>query len=136
MRVPIQISFHNVDPSPSLEARIRELAERLERFSPHIMRCHVIVTAPAQHSQQGSQFEIHIDLSLPGKQIAIRRAHSADPAHSDPYLELRDAFRAARRRIQDHERRRRGARHASEIAAEPLSEGREPGAPLPPRAPS
>ncbi|HEV2286535.1 MAG TPA: cold shock domain-containing protein, partial [Steroidobacteraceae bacterium] len=45
--------------------------------------------------------------SLPDKEIAIRHAHPADHAHEDPYVALRDAFRAARRQLEDYERRHR-----------------------------
>jgi len=108
MKIPLQITFHQVDPSAALEARIRELAARLERYSDHITRCHVTVQAPHRHHQQGNLFDIHLDITVPGREIAIRRAHPADPSHEDPYVALRDAFRAARRKLQDYERERFG----------------------------
>jgi len=108
MRLPLQITFRHMDPSPALEARIRELAERLDKFSAHIMRCHVIVEPRAHHQSQGGLHEFRIDITLPDQEIAIRRAHLADPAHEDPYVALRDAFRAARRKLADYERKRRG----------------------------
>jgi len=114
MILPLQITFRHIDPSPALETRIRELAARLEKFCPQIMRCHVIVEPLPHHQQQGALYDFHIDITLPGEEIAIRRAHPADHAHEDPYVALRDAFRAARRRLEDYERRRRGdvKRHA------------------------
>lgn len=108
MKLPLQITFRHMDASPALESRIRELASRLDRFSEHIMRCHVIVEAPAHHKHQGFLYDFGIDITVPDEQIAIRHAHRADQAHEDPYLALRDAFRAARRRLQDYERKRRG----------------------------
>ena len=108
MRLPLQITFRHMDPSPALEARIRELASRLERFSEHIMRCQVIVEPPAHHKQHGFLHDIRIEITLPEEQFAIRRAHPADHAHEDPYVALRDAFRAARRKLEDYERKRRG----------------------------
>jgi cold shock CspA family protein/ribosome-associated translation inhibitor RaiA len=107
MIIPLQITFRQMDPSPALEARIRELAARLDRFSEHIMRCHVIVEPLAHHSHQGALHDIHIDITLPDEEIAIRHSHPADHAHEDPYVALRDAFRAARRKLEDYERKRR-----------------------------
>ena len=107
MIIPLQITFRHMDPSAALEGRIRELAARLERFSEHIMRCRVIVEPLPHHSHQGGLHEIHIDITLPDEEIAIRHAHPADHAHEDPYVALRDAFRAARRRLEDYERRHR-----------------------------
>jgi cold shock CspA family protein/ribosome-associated translation inhibitor RaiA len=96
-----------MDPSPALEARIRELAERLDHFSDQIMRCHVTVEAPHHHQQQGSLFEVRLDITVPGREIAIRRSHPATHAHEDPYVALRDAFRAARRKLEDYQRQHR-----------------------------
>jgi len=108
VKIPLQISFHHMEPSPALATRIRELALRLEKFSGHIIRCHVIVEPLPHHRHQGGLYRFHIDLTLPDEEIAIRHAHPADHAHEDPYVALRDAFRAARRKLSDYERKRRG----------------------------
>lgn len=107
MKLPLEITFRHADPSPALEARIRELAAELEKFSGQIMRCHVIVEPTPRHSRQGALHAFHIDITLPDGEIAIRRAHPANHAHEDPYVALRDAFRAARRKLEDYERKRR-----------------------------
>ena len=107
MQLPLQITFRHMDPSPALEARIRELAERLEKYSAQIMRCHVIVEPVPHHQHQGGLHDFRIDITLPDEEIAIRRAGPADHAHEDPYVALRDAFRAARRKLEDYERKRR-----------------------------
>ena len=108
MQLPLQITFRQMDASPALESRIRALADRLEKFSPQIVRCHVIVQPVPHHQQQGALHEFRIDITLPDKQIAIRRAGPTNHAHEDPYVALRDAFRAARRKLADYERKRRG----------------------------
>ena len=118
MSLALQITFRHMDPSPALETRIRELATRLEKFSEHIMRCHVIVEPPAHHQHQGFLYDFRIDITLPGEEIAIRHAHPADHAHEDPYVALRDAFRAARRKLEDYERKRR---HDVKRHSEPAS---------------
>ena len=107
MIIPLQITFRHMDPSPALEARIRELAARFDKFSEHIMRCHVIVQPVSHHAHQGALYDFRIDITLPDEEIGIRRAHPADHAHESPYVALRDAFRAARRKLEDYERRRR-----------------------------
>ena len=118
MSLALQITFRHMDPSPALETRIRELATRLEKFSEHIMRCHVIVEPPAHHKHQGFLYDFRVDITLPGEEIAIRHAHPADHAHEDPYVALRDAFRAARRKLEDYERkRRRDVKSHSEAAS-------------------
>jgi cold shock CspA family protein/ribosome-associated translation inhibitor RaiA len=108
MKLPLQITFRHMEPSPALEARIRELAARLDRFSAHIMHCHVIVEAPPGHPHQGGLFEVRIDMTVPDKEIAVRRSHPMRHSHEDAYVALRDAFRAIRRQLEDYERERQG----------------------------
>jgi ribosome-associated translation inhibitor RaiA len=109
MNPPLEITFQQLNASPALVARIRKLMARLERFSSHIMRCHVVVEAAHRHHHQGNLFDVRIDITTPGAQFSIQRASARDHAHEDPYVALRDAYRAARRRLQDYERERRGA---------------------------
>lgn len=116
MRLPLQITCRHMDSSPALDARIRELAERLERFCGQITRCHVIIEAPHKHQQQGRLFEARIDIAVPGREIAIRRTRPASQTHEDVYVALRDAFRAARRKLEDYERRRQDAKTRAEPA--------------------
>lgn len=117
MILPLQITFRHMSPSPALEDRIRTLAAKLDKFSAHITRCHVIVELPARHKHQGVLYDCRIDITLPDEQIAIRHAHPANHAHEDPYVALRDAFQAARRKLEDYERKRRGdVKHRSENA--------------------
>ncbi len=107
MQLPLQVTFRHMDPSPALEGRIRELATRLEKFSDQIMHCHVIVEAPHKYHHQGGLFEVRMDITVPDSQIAIRWSHPNRHSHEDAYVALRDAFRAARRKLEDFERERR-----------------------------
>jgi len=107
MQLPLQITFRHMDPSPALEARIRKLAARLEKFSAQIIRFHVVVEPTPHHQHQGRLHDFHLDITLPATEITIHRAHPADHGHEDPYVALRDAFRAARRKLEDYERKRR-----------------------------
>jgi len=107
MTIPLQITCRHMPTSVALQRRIRMLTTRLEKFSDQIMQCHVVVEPPPQHQRTGGPFTFRVDLTLPESRISIRRAGAADPTHTDPYVALRDAFDAARRKLQDYERRRR-----------------------------
>jgi ribosomal subunit interface protein len=104
MRLPLQITFRHMDASPALEARIRRKAEELEQFCDRIISCRVVVESRHRHSQQGNLFDIHIDMNVPGMQLAAGRNHRVSHAHEDAYVALRDAFDAARRQLEDHVR--------------------------------
>jgi ribosomal subunit interface protein len=109
MRLPLQITFRGMDPSPAVEAAIRERAERLDRFFGRIMSCHVVVEAPHRHSRKGKLYSVRIDMKVPRGEIAVSRNGPKDHAHEDVYVAIRDAFDAARRRLEDHARTARGA---------------------------
>ena len=120
-------------PSEVIEAHIREAAEKLDVFYDEIMRCRVLVETPHRHHRKGKLYHVRIDLTVPGGEFAIKRAPklisdrplrfpkapddvaleesrelSKYAVHDDIQLTIRDAFDAARRKLQDYARRRRG----------------------------
>jgi ribosomal subunit interface protein len=104
----LQITFRNMEASAALEGRIRQLVQKLERFSSQIVRCQIVVQAPHhQHHAQGALFDFQVDIAVPGREIVIGHTHTKNPAHTNPYIALRAAFRSARRQLQDYERIRR-----------------------------
>lgn len=110
MQLPLEIVFHNMDPSPAVEEEIRRRAKKLERFAEDIVSCRVAVEAPHKHHRHGRLFHVSIDLRLPGREIVVNRDPAQHHAHEDVYVALRDAFDAARRRLQDTVRKHRDVR--------------------------
>jgi ribosomal subunit interface protein len=108
MQIPLEIVFHNVDRSPAVEAAVRERVAKLERFAENITSCRVAIEAPHRHHQQGNLYTIRVDLRFPGGEAVAHRSPDANHAHEDLYVALRDAFKAARRQLQDRQRIRRG----------------------------
>ena len=102
-----QITWRNVEPSAALEERIRKLAQSLEKFSSRIIHCHAIVQLPHKKGRQAHIYEVHVQLTMPGTQLIAQHEHSELRSHADPYVAVRDAFRAVRRQLRDHQRRRR-----------------------------
>src|SRR5258707_1104796 len=88
MKLPLQITFRQIEPSAALEARIPELAPRLEKFNAQITSCRVVVEPLSHHQQQGALFDIRINITLPRHEISIRRAHPSDHSHENPYVAL------------------------------------------------
>jgi len=109
MAVPLQITFKGMDPSPAMEARIRDKASRLERFADFILRCHVTVEAPHRHHHQGNLYRARIEVDVPRGHIVAGNGGGLNHAHEDPYVALRDAFNAATRQLEDHVRKLGGA---------------------------
>ena len=117
MQTPLQISFHGMEPSPAIEARIREKAAKLEHFSDRIVGCRVVVEAPHHHHRRGNLYNVRIDLSMPGKDVYVGHSGRLNHAHEDVNVAIRDAFNAATRQVEDHTRRMRGAVKAHDAPA-------------------
>jgi|tagenome__1003787_1003787.scaffolds.fasta_scaffold20890638_2 ribosomal subunit interface protein len=103
MKFIFQITARDVPHSEALEAHVRQKAEKLAVFYPHIMSCRVVIDVPHKHKQQGRAFYIRLDITVPGKELAVTH----EP-NEDVYVALRDAFDAAKRQLEDYGRRQRG----------------------------
>ena len=101
----MNLTFHGLDHSEPLEAWIHDWAEKLESVYPRIVSCDVAVEAPHRHQRQGREFHVRIALTVPDGEIVVSRDPGPDEAHADPYVAVRDSFRAARRQLEDHVRR-------------------------------
>jgi cold shock CspA family protein/ribosome-associated translation inhibitor RaiA len=108
MQRPLEIRFRQMDPSPAVEARIRDKAAEFERFSDRITGCRVTVEQEHRHHHKGNLFRVRVELDLPGRPLAVAHTGPKDHAHEDVYVALRDAFNAATRRLEDHVRERQG----------------------------
>ncbi len=133
IKLPLQVTFRNMTPSEAVEADIRQKAAKLNLFYDNIMGCRVVVEAPHRHHRKGKLYHVRIDLTLPGGELVIKhepkritdppkhsqkapevelaetRESSKYAAHDDIYVAIRDAFDAARRKLQDYARCQRGA---------------------------
>ncbi|MBX9791003.1 MAG: HPF/RaiA family ribosome-associated protein [Pirellulales bacterium] len=108
MKLPLQISFRNVEATDEAERRIRAEAAELDKFCDRIMSCRVVVDVPHRHHVTGNDFQVRIDITVPGEEIAVTH----EPGKHDPYYKnldvaIRDAFDSAARRLEDYARRRR-----------------------------
>ena len=108
MQQPVQITFKEMEHSDAVEARVREHVAKLEKFYDPIISCHVVVEAADRHSNQGGLYRVRIDINVPRDEIVVSHQGPKDQAHEDVYVAIRDAFRAARRQLQDSLRKKRG----------------------------
>ncbi len=111
MQVPIEIRFHQIEPSDSLEAEIRAHAERLDRLYGRLTACRVSIEPPPHQRQTGNLWNVHIELSVPGKTLVVTRdPHKAHLRHARPDLRksIKEAFKSAERQLKDFKRVIRG----------------------------
>ena len=94
-----------MDHSPAMDARIQELAAKVEEIHPRITSCHVVVTEVDKHKTKGNLFEVHVDIHAPGAGEIV----ASKQQHEDCYIAIGDAFDVVLRQIEDTLARQRGA---------------------------
>lgn len=105
MQLPIQITFHNLDRSEFVEAKIRERAEKLDQYYDRIMSCRVAVEAQHKHHRHGNHYHVRVDVTVPDGELVASRQPDEHHSHTDVYVAIRDAFDAICRQLEDYGRR-------------------------------
>lgn len=110
MEVPlVQITYRDMDPTPGMEAAIRDKIDHLVRYHARIQRCHVVVESPHQSAAQNPKsFRVLFDITVPGKSLAASKDPQDKPEHRDFYVALKDAYEAARKQLAVDRGKRRG----------------------------
>jgi cold shock CspA family protein len=106
MQTPVEIDFQGMTASPKVQSAIDAQVARLEERYGRVTACRVGLKGPSKHHQNGGLYEVSIRLALPdGREVNVARTPSADERHADVSFAINDAFKRARRLLQDHVRR-------------------------------
>jgi cold shock CspA family protein len=97
-----------MEPTEAIEAIVRQKAARLDSFASRIMSCRVVIEPAGKHRLHGNLYAVHLDIKLPGGEIAITREPSKHVKYKNLTLAIRDAFDSARRKLEDFVREERG----------------------------
>jgi cold shock CspA family protein len=109
MQTPVQIDFQGLDANSTTREVITNHVAALEQRCGRVTACRVVLKGPGQHHRTGGLYEVNIRLSLPdGREVDISRTPKVDERHSDLSFAINDAFKRARRRLQDQVRRLQG----------------------------
>lgn len=103
MLLPLQITSQDISLTEAIEAKIRKKAEKLEHFYPTIVSCRVTIKVPNKHHHKGRIYNVRIDLKVPNNEIAITKEKE-----EDLYAAIRDAFTAAKRKLENFAQFQRG----------------------------
>ena len=127
MRLPVQITWRDMAPSKAVGTKIREEAAKLEDFYDRITSCRVTIEIPRRYQSGKYQFHVRIDLTAPGAEIVVdheptlysslqrlggeesAKGQELSAPHKDVYVAIRDAFKIARRKLQEYSHRQNGA---------------------------
>ena len=109
MQTPVQIDFQGVDVSQRTREAIAKHVDQLEQRCGRVTACRVVLKGPGDHHRTGGLYEVNIRLALPdGREVDVSRTPTADERHSDLSFAINDAFKRARRCLQDQVRRMQG----------------------------
>jgi ribosome-associated translation inhibitor RaiA len=109
METPAQIDFQGMSASDRVRDEIEEQIAVLEERFGRVTACRVVVKAPSGRHKNGGQYEVNVRLTLPnGREVNIGRTASEDERHADIDFALNDAFKRARRQLQDEVQLMRG----------------------------
>ncbi|RBP11940.1 sigma 54 modulation/S30EA-like ribosomal protein [Roseiarcus fermentans] len=108
MQTPVEIAYRHFEPSERVRAEIDAQTQRLEKFGPDVVGCHVVVSGPEHGRRDGDGVAVQLRIALPNRKDVIvdRRRGPAGPEHA--LVAIRQAFDAARRQIEDAEQTLRG----------------------------
>ena len=109
MQTPVEIDFQGEGGKPDVRASIEQHVAELEQRCGRVTACRVVLKAPGGHHRTGGLYEVNIRLSLPdGREVNVGRTAQADERHADLTFAINDAFKRARRQLQDHVRHLQG----------------------------
>lgn len=101
--LPVQITIKDIPNSESIEMAIRNKASKLTQFNRRINSCRVVVESPQKHKHQGKLYSVCIDITVPGKEIAVTHKRN-----EKLHIVLRDAFNAAVCQLKKLSQKRHG----------------------------
>lgn len=118
MQTPVEIDFQDVAGTPSVRQSIEQHLDKLEQRFGRITAGRLVVKGPGEHHRTGL-YDVNIRLALPdGREVNVARTPQADERYSDLTFAINNAFKRARRQLQDQVRRLQGQtkHHAAEPA--------------------
>jgi hypothetical protein len=126
-QIPNQITFRCMSHHPELDADIEARISALGRVYNRIVRCRVLVEVPHRHLRDGTHVHVRIEIRVPGSSAIVvdnepslhsgrkdrqeevrRKDGDVEDTHRHARVAIREAFDAARRRLQDFAREQRG----------------------------
>jgi ribosome-associated translation inhibitor RaiA len=109
MQTPAQIEFEDVQGSPELQAAIERHISELESRFGRVTAGRIVVKGPGEHHHTSGQYQVSIHLALPeGREVNIGRTPREDERYADLTFAIDNAFKRARRKLQDQVRIMRG----------------------------
>lgn len=118
---PVDVTYKNFTPSDAITDHVKQKAERLERLTDDIISTEVALVSPGLHPHHGQNFEVHLNVKVPGKTLVVNRDPEDDKSHHDIYIAIRDAFAAMERQIKSYSEKQQDSRKKQAKAKQEMS---------------
>ena len=96
-----RISFVGMDAAEAARLEVRAWLPRLGALTADLTGAHVLIEAIDERRQQ-RLYRVRMDLTMPAGNVVVTHDHPSNVAHEDVYVAIRNAFRAARRQLEDY----------------------------------
>jgi hypothetical protein len=125
VRILSTITFRGMRANTSVAEDIERRLNKLVVFCPSMVSARVIVSSRRRRQHGSNRYRVGIAVGVPQREVAIthepsarqraraltllraRKQEEPAPSHRELKVAIRDAFDAARRRLQDYSRLRR-----------------------------
>jgi ribosome-associated translation inhibitor RaiA len=109
METPVELDFQGMDGKPATRDTVEKQIAALEERFGRVTAGRIVVKGPGAHHRSGGLYEVNIRLALPdGREVNVARTPQIDERHADLNYAINDAFKRARRQLQDQIDRMQG----------------------------
>ena len=115
MQTAVKIDFFGAEPSQVVQRLIADHVAKLEHVYGGITACHVGLKVRSDRHRKGGPYEVSVHMALPnGREVNVRRTPQLDERYTNVLFAVNDAFRRARRQLQDQVRQLQASTKAHE----------------------
>jgi ribosome-associated translation inhibitor RaiA len=109
MKIPLEITYRNVQKDDSLETLIFEKSAKLEQVCGHIASCRIAIERPQRHQRSGSSYRVRLDITVPpSNELVVKREAGEGEMHEELSTVIRKVFGSARRKLRKYKEVQRG----------------------------
>lgn len=103
--LPLEVTFRDIENTKAIDTKIRTKAAKLHKYFDRITYCRIVVEAIQKNKHQGKEFQVNIELDVPGKVLIV---NNQSHRNEDLYVAIRDSFNAMKRQLEDYAQKIRG----------------------------
>jgi ribosome-associated translation inhibitor RaiA len=106
MKLPLQISFKNLERDDLITSIVKDKAAKLDRLCSDVIQCRVTIDVPHRNHRKGNFYDVTVDVSVPGKEIVWTHESQNEIENKDIRHVLKVAFDAVYRMVEEYNRMR------------------------------